>query len=161
MDPQATLDTMHRLMIEREAALWFRTGRAIHAWRIRKVFREAAWPVPEEIEVYLDGCADRLCEESLASPKQVADALGLDPKGRNAGVTSDQLAAAESVFGLLAINADRRRRGEEPWSLARAIGATAEYLNAQRPEGAKGTTSYVRDSYYAWLEHIKNVGRGD
>jgi hypothetical protein len=159
MDPQATMDIMHRLMIKREVALWFSSGRAIHAWRLRKIFRDAKWPVPEEIELYLDACAERLCQADLISPEAVADAFDLDRKGRNAAVTSDQLAAAESVFGLLAMNADRRRRGEEEWSLGRAIDATAQDLNERRPEGAKDTGSYVRAAYYAWLEHIQNVCR--
>jgi hypothetical protein len=155
MDPQATLDVMHRLMIKRESTLWFASGRAIHAWRLRKIFRDAKWPVPEQIELYLDACTERLCRADLTSREQVANAFDLDRKGRNAAVTSDQLAAAESVFGLLAMNADRRRRGEEEWSLGRAIDETAEYLNEQRPEGAKDTGSSVRAAYYAWLKHIQ------
>jgi hypothetical protein len=100
MDPQQIMNAMHRLMIRREAALWFGTGRAIHAWRLRKIFRAAKWPVPEEIERYLDNCSERLCSADLTSPEQVAEAFRLDRKGRNAKCTSDQLAAAESVFAL-------------------------------------------------------------
>jgi hypothetical protein len=92
MDPQATLDAMHRLMIRREVALWFASGRDIHAWSLRRIFRQAGWTVPEEIETYLDACGDRLLEADLTSPEQVAKALQLDRKGRNRNVASEQLA---------------------------------------------------------------------
>jgi hypothetical protein len=149
MDPQATMDTMHRLMIKREAALWFATGRAIHAWRIRKVFREAGWSVPDEIEVYLDGCADRLLEADLTSPEQVANALLLDRKGRNANFGPHGLAVAEHVFGLKAMDPSR--------SLESIFDEVATHLNARgkRASRDKDAKSFVEKAYRDWLRRVR------
>ena len=159
MDPQATLDTMHRLMIQREWVLWKSSRRAIHLWRLRKIYREAGWPVPAEIESYLDDCTDRLCAAQLTSPDQVANAFGLGPKGRRAAVTSDELAAAEHVFGILGCNADRRARGEKERSLNQAIGMAALHLNEQCPDGSRDAGSYVRAAYSKWLRYVKDASR--
>jgi hypothetical protein len=151
MDPQATLDTMHRLMIRREAALWFSSNRPIHAWRIRQIFREAGWPVPEDIEKYLDGCGDRLLEADLTSPEQVANALLLDPKGRNRKVSCARLIAAENVFALKTMNPDR--------SLNSIITEVATQLNAEgrRLENGKDAESFVKQAYHDWRRRLLKV----
>ena len=151
MDPQQTMDVMHRIMIKREAALWLASGRAIHAWRLRKIFRDAKWPVPEEIEQYLDDCTDRLCETDLTSPEQVANALRLDRKGRNANASSAQLTAAENVFALKAMNSER--------SLNWAFDKVAEQLNMQgkRFENGRDAGSFVEKAYRDWLLRMREA----
>jgi hypothetical protein len=151
MDPQQIMDAMHRMMIRREAALWFGTGRAIYALRLRKIFREAKWPVPEEIEQYLDACTERLCNVDLTSPEQVAESFGLDRKGRNAKCSSDQLAAAEHVFALKAMNPGRH--------INKIIDEVADHLNRQgkRLENGKDAGSFVRDAYYSWLKQLRRL----
>jgi hypothetical protein len=146
MDPQATLDAMHRMMIKREVALWFSSGRAIHAWRLRRIFRQAGWTVPEEIETYLDAGGDRLCEADLTSPEQVANAFELDRKGRNANVSSDRLAAAEHVFALKAMDPKR--------PITKIFSEVAECLNSKQDNPDKDAGSFVREAYYEWLENI-------
>lgn len=151
MDPQTTMDTMHRLMIKQEAALWFATGRAIHAWRIREVFRDAGWPVPEEVEIYLDGCTDRLLHTDLTAPAQVANAFQLDRKGRNAKVGHASLVVAEHVFGLKAMNPER--------SLDSIFDEVATQLNAQgrRSEKDKDARSFVEKAYRDWLARVREA----
>jgi hypothetical protein len=135
MDPQATLDAMHRTMIKREAALWFSSGRAIHAWRLRRIFRQAGWTVPEEIETYLDACGDRLCESDLTSPEQVAEAFAMGPKGPKGLVTSNELAAVEHFAALRKMRPD----------------ASNEDLFLEVGEAIDKSDSYVRDAYYKWF----------
>jgi hypothetical protein len=109
------------------------------------------WPVPEEMEAYLDACADRLCEANLTSPEQVAAACELDQKGRNANVSAAQLAAAEHVFALKAIHPDR--------PITKIFSEVATHLNEQgrRLEAGKDAGSFVRNAYYAWLENIQKT----
>jgi hypothetical protein len=140
-----TLDTMHRLMIRQEAAAWFGSGRAIHAWRLRRIFRQAGWRVPGEIESYLDSCTDRLCDADLTSPEQVANAFDLGPKGRRAKVSVAQLGVLQHVFALKAMHPD--------WSTQEVWREVANYLNAQG-DPDKDTYGYVKKTYYEWLNNL-------
>ena len=135
MTPQQILDEMHRLMIKREAALWLGSGRAIHSWRLRKIFRAAKWPVPEKIEQYLDRCTERLCEADLTSPRQVAKAFDLGREGRNAKCDNVRLAAVEHVAAL------KHKRSD----------ASLEELFAEVAMQTGRSQSYVRDAYYEWF----------
>jgi hypothetical protein len=146
MDPQALLDTLHRWSIWREATLWLSSGRAIHAWRLRKLFRRAGWPVPEEIETYLDSCTEALCDAELTSPDQVAKALKLDGKGRNARVSSDRLAAVQHVLALKSINPER--------PITQIFNDVAEHLNDKRDDPDKDARAFVASAYYEWRKNI-------
>jgi hypothetical protein len=145
LEAAPTLDTMRRLMIQQEAAAWFGSGRAIHAWRLRRIFRQAGWPVPEEIESYLDACNERLCEADLTSPEEVANAFDLGPTGRKARVSIAQLEVILHVFALKAMNPD--------WKMQRLWREVATHLNAQG-DPDKDKYGYVKKTYYEWRDNF-------
>jgi hypothetical protein len=97
------------------------------------------------VESYLDACGDRLCEEDLTSPEQVATAFELGPTGRRAKVSVPQLGVIQHVAALIATHPDRPV--QDVWR------EVANHLNAQgHPD--KDRYSYVVKTYCEWLENF-------
>jgi hypothetical protein len=135
MDPQKIIDSFHNYSVHRETALYAKTGRPIHAWMAYRWIREAGLPVPPWFLEYLDECAEQLDKIDPKSPEQVAASFAMDRKGRNASISSDQLAAVEHFWGLKKMNPD-----------------LADKEIFSKVAEARGVSDrYVEDAYYKWF----------
>jgi hypothetical protein len=133
--PEEMLRFFRNREIRRAMALYAETGRAIHAWRAYRWIRRAGLPVPPWFLEYLDDCAARFDGMDPRSPEDVAAALLLDRKGRNASVGSDQLAAVEHFWALKKMSPD----------------LADKELFAEVAEARGVSDSYVEAAYYAWF----------
>jgi len=129
------LDFFHHREIRREMALYAKTGRSIHAWRAYYWIRQAGLAVPPWFLEYLDECAERLDKMGQKSPEQVAAAFAMDRKGRNASISSDQLAAVEHFWGLRKMHPD----------------LADKEIFSEVAEARGVSDRYVEDAYYKWF----------
>jgi hypothetical protein len=127
-----TDDAHQWLGIGLNAWIYRKTGRPIYAWRTYQLCRQVGVPVPEWFFEYLDGCADRL-DQDLTSPKQVAEAFGLDRRGRDRSIGWDRMVASYLVWQL---------HEEQP-------GASLEERFSQVADCLGLSEGYVRDAWYA------------
>jgi len=68
--------------MERSYALHLKTANPIHAWRVYELARHGGLPIPHWVLSYFDRVAKALTAPAgPASPKAIADALGLGTKG--------------------------------------------------------------------------------